>query len=177
MTPIRLDIAPLETARLTLRAPQPADYPAFRDYYASGRSVHTGGPLDEREAWRGFSSLIGHWVMRGFGMRTITARGTDAALGFCGLWYPGTWPEPEIGWTLYDGAEGKGIAFEAALAVRTHAFDALGRKTLVSYIHPENARSIALAERLGAVGDDSAARPPHAPHALVFRHPGPGVAA
>ena len=59
----------------------------------------------------------------------------------------------------------------AAEAARTHVFETLGWDTAVSYIDPQNARSIALAERLGAVRDDSAARP-H-PDDLVYRHPKP----
>lgn len=177
MNALRLDVPPLETERLILRAPLPQDYPAFRDYYASQRSIYTGGPLGEREAWRGFAAEIGHWVMRGFGMRTITAKGADTPLGRCGIWYPGTWPEPEIGWTLYADSEGKGIAHEAACAIRAHVFGTLGWETVVSYIDPENARSIALAERLGALRDELAARPPHACHALVYRHPHPRGAA
>ena len=177
MNAIHLDVPVLATERLILRAPLPQDYPAFRDYYASPRSIHTGGPLCEREAWRGFAAEIGQWVMRGIGMRTITAKGADTALGRCGIFYPSIWPEPEIGWTLYEGAEGKGIAFEAARAIREHVFGTLGWQTLVSYIDPGNARSIALAERLGAVRDDAATRLPHAPATLVFRHPHPGRAA
>ena len=52
MNAIHLDVPVLATERLILRAPLPQDYPAFRDYYASPRSIHTGGPLCEREAWR-----------------------------------------------------------------------------------------------------------------------------
>ncbi|WP_116132396.1 GNAT family N-acetyltransferase [Tropicimonas sp. IMCC34043] len=173
MSSIPLDIAPLVTDRLVLRAPVAADYPAFRDFYASDRSQFTGGPLDERLAWRGFSALLGHWLIHGFGLRTVTEKGSDTPLGYVGVWYPGTWPEPEIGWTLYPAAEGRGLGHEAASAVRDHVFATLGWATVVSYILPQNARSIALAERLGALRDDAATRPPHAPDCLVYRHPHP----
>ena len=86
-------------------------------------------------------------------------------------WFPADWPETEIGWIMFEGGEGKGYAFEAAEAARTHVFETLGWDTAVSYIDPHNARSIALAERLGAVRDDSAERP-H-PDDLVYRHPKP----
>ena len=69
-------------------------------------------------------------------------------------------------------AEGKGYAFEAAQAARAHAFDVLGWETAVSYIDPGNARSIELAERLGAVRDPEAA--PFHEGDLVFRHSAPG---
>ena len=65
--------------------------------------------------------------------------------------------------------EGLGIAYEACQIVRAFAFDTLKLETLVSYVHKDNARSIALAERLGATqarfdGD-----------MLVFTHPKGGV--
>lgn len=171
MSPIHVDVPVLETERLCLRAPQPGDYPGFRDYYASERSIYTGGPLGERDAWRGFASHIGHWVIHGYGMWTITFRGDDVPLGFAGLWNPATWPEPEIGWTLYEGAEGRGIAFEAARAALDHVFGTLGWPSVVSYIREGNARSVALAERLGARPD--AADAP-GPGVLVYRHLAPG---
>ncbi|RYH09029.1 GNAT family N-acetyltransferase [Tropicimonas sp. IMCC6043] len=177
MNRIHVDVPVLETERLCLRAPRPEDYAGFRDYYASERSIYTGGPLGERDAWRGFAGQLGHWVIHGYGMWTITLRGDTVPLGFAGLWNPGTWPEAEIGWSLYEGAEGRGIAFEAARAALGHIFGPLGWETVVSYIHRDNARSITLAERLGATRDDSAARPAHAPDCLVYRHPRPGGAA
>ncbi|WP_252724131.1 GNAT family N-acetyltransferase [Thalassospira sp. A40-3] len=60
---------------------------------------------------------------------------------------------------------------EAATALRDWAFNARGLPTLVSYIAPENDRSITLAERIGAVLDQTAQRPD--PNDLVFRHAHP----
>lgn len=86
----------------------------------------------------------------------------------------GDWPEREIGWSLYDPAdEGKGFAHEAARAAIAHAFDAWGWETAVSYVHPANTRSRALAERLGAALDPVAAKPPAEVPPLVYRHPRP----
>ena len=48
-----------------------------------------------------------------------------------------------------------GAAAEAAAAVRDHARTHLGWKTAVSYIDLDNARSIALARRLGAAVRES----------------------
>ena len=52
--------------------------------------------------------------------------------------------------------------------VRDWAAEALGLDRLVSYIDPHNARSIAVAERLGAVLDPDAAK--QDPEDLVYRH-------
>ncbi|WP_417805217.1 GNAT family N-acetyltransferase, partial [Thalassospira lucentensis] len=76
--------------------------------------------------------------------------------------------EHELGWLLFPEAEGRGIAFEAAVAMRRWAFEVRGLKTLVSYIARGNARSIKLATRLGATLDVNAARPD--PSDLVYRH-------
>ena len=52
--------------------------------------------------------------------------------------------------------------------MRDWAFRQRKLKTLVSYIDPENARSIHLAERLGATIDDRARK--QDPEDLVYRH-------
>ena len=88
-------------------------------------------------------------------------------------WHPITWPEREIGWSVYDPAiEGTGIAREAAEAVRAWAYTTLGWTTAVSYIDPDNAASIRLAERLGCTLDEAAEKPEGEP-CLVYRHPAP----
>lgn len=161
----------LTTARLRLRAPMVRDWPAWRVFALSPRAALLG-PFDAFSAWHAFGHAIGHWVLRGFGWFTLTRRGSDDAIGLAGPWRPETWPEPEIGWALFDRAdEGHGFAFEAVAAVRDFAFRVLGWTTAVSYIDPANTRSIALARRLGARRDDAAARLPAAPEAQVWRHP------
>jgi len=71
--------------------------------------------------------------------------------------------------------EGRGIAYEAAKAAIAHAFDGLNWRTAVSYIHPENQRSIALAKKLGAILDHHAKVPDPANPCLVYRHLNPEV--
>ncbi len=73
-----------------------------------------------------------------------------------------------MGWVISADAEGSGFAQEAATAVRDYAFGTLRWKTLVSYISPGNARSIALARRLGGIEDGAVARPD--PDDLVYRY-------
>lgn len=164
----------LTTERLVLRAPGPQDLPDFAAFAVSPRSAFVRAQaLDEGQIWRAFGHIVGHWALRGFGQFVFADRATGAALGMAGPWLPAGWPEPEIAWTVWaPGAEGKGYAFEAAAAARAHAFRDLGWQTAVSYIDAGNARSIALALRLGAVRDEAAAHPGTEP-CLVYRHPGP----
>ncbi len=170
---IALSDTPVLTAdRLILRAPQASDWPVWRDFAASERARYIGGPhVAPGTAWRAFGHVIGHWVLRGFGLFVFCDKGSGIPLGMSGPWYPDGWPEREIGWTVWEaGAEGKGFAHEAATAARNFAYDILGWDTAVSYIDPLNDRSIALAERLGARRDDGAAHPGDKP-CLVYRHP------
>jgi RimJ/RimL family protein N-acetyltransferase len=161
----------LETGRLRLRVPAISDFPAYAAFFASERAVHERGPMDERGAWREFCASLACWPLRGFGGWSVTDRTDGSYLGEVGLFQPVEYPEPEIGWMVLPAAEGRGIAHEAALAVRNWAYRTLGLKTLVSYIDPANARSIRLAERLGARLDLDA--PGIDPGDLVYRHPGP----
>ena len=175
----------IHTKRLILRAPEPWDCAPFCAFMASDRARFVGGTTEPGRAWRAFGAILGHWVMRGFGPFTLVRAdgrtGAERAIGMAGPWFPDTWPEHEIGWMLWDDAhEGQGLAAEAAAAVCDHARTHLGWKTAVSYIDLDNARSIALARRLGAVRDPDAAVPPAHPDggALgVWRHPMGAVAA
>jgi len=167
-----MKIPTLETERLILRGPAKQDADAFVKFYTSDRSVHIGGPLSQRLAWRMFAAEIGHWHIMGCGMWTVTEKGNDTALGLVGCWHPADWPEREIGWLLWQGAEGRGYGFEAASAARVFAFGSLRWDTAVSYIEAGNTRSINLAERLGAQLDNNATYPGGKP-GLVYRHPVP----
>lgn len=172
-SPALAGVPVLETRRLVLRAPQARDAAAYVAEHASERGRWIGGAAGAEAGWRAFATLTGHWVLRGYGMWAVTLKGEDRILGMIGCLNPEGWPEPEIGWFVFAEAEGRGIAAEAALAARDYAFNTLGWTTAVSYIHPENARSIALAERLGAARDQAAARPKPELGTLVFRHPAP----
>ena len=66
-----------------------------------------------------------------------------------GLHNPDGWPGPEVGWTLDRKFWGQGYATEAGRAAIAYAFDVLGWEHIISVIHPENLRSIRVAERLG----------------------------
>lgn len=175
---VRLADTPvLQTERLVLRAPAAEDWEAWRAFFVSDRArfIRPGAPSDAA-AWRAFGHAIGHWVMRGFGMFVFAARGGDTALGMAGPWFPAGWPEREIGWTVWaEEAEGRGFAFEAAMAARRYAYDRLGWPAAVSYIEAGNTRSIALAERMGAVHDAGASAPDWEDGAevRVYRHPAP----
>lgn len=165
-------IPTLETERLILRAPCEADLDAETAFYASDRAIHVGGPLPREQVWRMLAAFLGHWVMRGYGFWGITDKASGEYLGRTGLWFPEGWPEREIGWSLMEGAEGRGVALEAATAAREYAYSTLGWDSAISLIAPGNSRSVALAERLGARFDYDYDHPRFG-KTLVYRHPSP----
>ncbi len=149
-----LTIPTIETENLRLRAPKWSDFDAFAAFRMSDRTKYLGGPCTRTQAFDKLGEIIGHWHLRGYGRWIMADRVTDEPLGVGGLFYPEDWPEPEIAWSVFEAAEGRGIAFESARASLDYAFNTLGWTTAVSCITPGNTRSVALAERLGATRED-----------------------
>jgi len=168
----------IETDRLILRAPMLSDFDAIAAFLADKRSETVGaGNMNRTEAWKVFSRIAGMWFLRGYGLFVVEEKATGKPVASIGPWFPITWPEREIGWSVWASeAEGKGIAFEAAQAALEYAFNTLGWDTAVSYIDASNTRSAALAKRLGAVIDADADYPGKGTDnddgepCLVYRH-------
>ncbi len=151
-------IAPtLHTQNLTLRMPRLADFEPRAEFASSNRSIWEGGPLDRHSTWRIFASEVGQWPLLGYGPFSIDDTATGNYVGEVGIYRPSDYPEPELGWFVIPTAEGRGIAAEAALCVMHWARQTFGWDRLVNYIDPMNARSIALAMRLGGVVDETLA--------------------
>lgn len=168
---ISLAIPVLETERLVLREPREADFPAMLAFNDSPRAGFVGGGLPRQQVWRGLLANIGHWVLRGYGFYSVDIRQGDF-IGRVDVIFHDGWDEPELAWHLYDGFEGHGYAQEAALAARADYHARISAQPPISYIAADNARSEALARRLGAtrertLNDDKG-------HHHVYRHPAPG---
>ena len=151
-------IPTLHTPRLTLRTPQMADFPAYRGFVTSARARFMGGPHDAAKAWDWFCNDTAQWQLLNLGGLIITLN--QQPIGQVAVCHGPIFPEPELGWFLFDAAdEGQGYASEAAAALRDWALGARGLQTVVSYIDPGNTASIALARRLGGQPDAHAATP------------------
>ena len=162
-------IAPtLHTARLTLRAPRLADFEHWAAFFASERSRHERGPMDRVEGYRTWAADVALWPLRGYGPFGLDDRATGAYVGEVGIYQPEGYPGPELGWFVVPEAEGRGYAAEAARAVMDWVSATLGWTHVVSIIDPANARSIALALRLGGVLDPDL--PGVDPGDVVIRH-------
>lgn len=162
----------LETENLILRGPEKPDAEAFIAFLMSDRADGFGGYTNRGASWRWFALNVGHWHWHGYGYFTIEDRATGAVAGITGIWNPEGWPEPELGWVVFDGFEGRGVAREAATRARRWAYETLGFNTLTSNIVPSNERSKALAARLGAVYERTYENVEMGEDEL-WRHPGP----
>jgi RimJ/RimL family protein N-acetyltransferase len=143
---------PIETPRLTLREWTAADLPAMGLLYGDPdtmRYIGHGRPLGAEEVERDLRATLRRYRLHGMGMGCIEDRAGGRVLGHCGLQrWDGTL-DVELGYLLRPDARGRGLATEAAEAVVARGFEAFRPKRIVAILHPENAPSIALAERLG----------------------------
>ena len=156
--------------RVELRAPRLSDFDAYAEILGSDRARHVGGPLDRAAAWDDFAQYVACWLLRGQGLWTVILRTDGTVLGFVTVSTEYDDPEVELGYMFRAGAEGRGYATEAAKLALAHARDGLGLDSLVSYIEPQNAASLAVASRLDARRDHLAEAAIGDATCHVFRH-------
>ena len=166
-------IPTVETKNLRLRAAEMRDFDAYAAFRMDPvRTAGVGGPCTRAQAFDKLSEINGHWSLRGYGRWLVADKATDQALGVVGPFYPDDWPEPEIAWSVFADAEGRGVAYEASKASLDYAFNTLGWTTAVSCITLGNDRSATLAIRLGAVREDDFVTV-DGMRLHVYRHPAP----
>lgn len=144
----------LETERLILRKLTPDDAAAlYRVYHEPGvLRYFTHGPPESIDAERaGIERHLLHYERHGFGLWATVLRDTGELIGRCGLLsqqVDGA-EETEVAYLLSPRFWGRGLASEAARAIRDFAFRSLDRSQLVSMIHPENLDSKRVATAIG----------------------------
>jgi RimJ/RimL family protein N-acetyltransferase len=146
MTEVRL-----ETERLILRMWREDDFEAYAQFCADPEVMrYLGGKtFDRTEAWRHMAMMIGHWHLRGYGHWAVEEKESGRFAGRLGFLNPDGWPGFEIGWTLGREFWGRGYATEGSRRALDYAFTELDKDHVISCIHPDNAPSIRVAERLG----------------------------
>lgn len=165
-------IPTIETERLRLRGWEMRDFEPYAALRTDAElQKYVGGAVTREQAWNGFCGIPGQWALRGLGVFIAAERESDRAVGYAGLWFPQDLEEPELCWSLFRGNTGKGYATEAAAAARRWAYEARGLPPLMSFVHPDNRPSQAVAERLGArrQADTTLRGMPR----FFYRHPGP----
>jgi RimJ/RimL family protein N-acetyltransferase len=145
-----ISIPTIETERLVLRGFRNDDLDAYAEMMADPEVQRFLGGVQARvDAWRGMTSVLGHWALRGFGLWAVERKSDRALIGRVGVQYPEGWPSTEIAWTLGRPYWGQGYATEAAKASLDFGFKATAVPKLISLIDPENHPSQRVALRLG----------------------------
>jgi ribosomal-protein-alanine N-acetyltransferase len=146
----------LETKRLTLRKLVLDDAEALYRIYHEPEVLKyfTHGPPESIDAERqGIERHLGHYERHGFGLWATVLRDSGELIGRCGLLsqqVDGV-EEIEVAYLLSPRFWGRGLASEAARAVRDFAFSSVDCARLVSIIHPQNLASKRVATALGMV--------------------------
>lgn len=144
----------IETERLLLRPPVPADFEPLHAMWSDPLVMRDLGPVKSRED--SAATITRHRAYgpsHGLGFWVVTRRGEDTAIGFCGL-KPGAPATPiadelEIGWMFARAAWGQGYAREAAAASIAWGWANRDAARIVAITSARNAASRRLMDRLG----------------------------
>jgi RimJ/RimL family protein N-acetyltransferase len=141
----------IETERLVLRGFTRADFDAFAGFFADDVATRfVGGTMPRPRAHTVMSAFAGQWELYGLGQWAVEPKEGGGLAGFVGYINPPDWPEPELGWTILPAFQGRGYATESSRAARAEMVRLGAPVRLVSYIDPDNAPSVRVAEKLGA---------------------------
>ena len=166
----------IESERLLLRRITRDDYAFFARLHATPdvvRYIMNGQPRSAEES-RAWVERVATYPRSNLGFLAVVRKSDGRLIGRCGLSdlvvdakaAPGTIPRgwferaqaptdvelletPDLGYTFDPASWGHGYATEAARCVFDHARAHLPWRRIVSVIHPDNVRSLRVAERSG----------------------------
>jgi RimJ/RimL family protein N-acetyltransferase len=145
----------IETPRLVLRELVPEDEDALAAIFADPevmRWIGAGGVRTRRDAREAIGRQLEEYATHGYGEWATALRGSGEMVGMCGLI---RWPdldgieEIEVAYLLARHAWGKGLATEAASAIRDWGLRQLERERLVSLVYHDNVASMNVARKIG----------------------------
>lgn len=144
------------TDRLLLRELSLADSAALGCVFGDAEVMRFGNGVQDESWVRGWlrDRVLRSYEQHGFGPYGVVERQHGELIGYCGMFFfpdLGGRPEVELGYRLARAAWGRGLATEAATAVRDHATGPLGVRRLVALIDPANGASLRVAAKLGMV--------------------------
>ena len=171
----------IESERLILRRVDDADLEFFTHLHADpevARYLPHGRPRSSEESLAWFQSILSTYEEFALGQLAVLRKSDGVLIGRCGLSYlavearataavPRAWfqraevpdaaeivLERELGYTFHRSSWGQGYASEAARCVFDYASSTLKLPRVVSLIHPENLRSLRVAQRFGVQRED-----------------------
>jgi RimJ/RimL family protein N-acetyltransferase len=142
----------LQTPRLLLRSFTESDLDEMAALMANQDFMRFSLGLFSRQQTAGFLEKVRARDLEGLPSQFgVIFRADERLIGYCGF-FPQMIDgieELEIGYRIDPSYWGRGVATEAACAVRDHAFDDLHLPRVISLIHPENVASRRVAEKNG----------------------------
>ena len=143
----------IETARLVLRPMQAGDVDGLLAVFGDPKvmAAFAAPPFDRLAMQRWVERNLLHQQRHGHGLFSIIHRQDGCLIGDCGIEYKAVLgvEQPELGYDLRSDYWNRGLATEAAEAMRDHAFGALKLTRLISMIRAGNASSRRVAEKIG----------------------------
>ena len=165
----------LETGRLSLRKLTLDDAglmlavwndPAFVRHVGD-RGIRTED--DAREAMK--AGALHLYDTYGYGPYRVALRGSDTAIGICGLFRRDGLDDPDIGYAILPDWCGQGYAYEASSAVIDYARTTLGLQRLIAIISPGNTASLGLIRKLGLTFERMHRMPEDDDDVCIYRLP------
>jgi RimJ/RimL family protein N-acetyltransferase len=153
----------IETPRLFLRLPVPADAQALLEIHTDpqvladglvtltidGCATSTAPPQGLDVAFRNIERMHRHWREYGYGQWSVVEKKTGAVIGCVGFYHVEQASEIEIGWIIRRSHWGNGVATEAARAAIDWVWRTTNIDHVISLIRPTDARSMKVAEKAG----------------------------
>ena len=142
----------LETERTILREITLSDINDLFELYKDPDIIRFIPPLQlTREEELDFQrEYIKHmYGFFGYGFWNVLDKNSKKLIGRAGLSNREGFEDMELGYLFTPDYRGKGIATEVCTAIIKYAADILGAEKLNAFIHPENTKSVRLAEKLG----------------------------
>lgn len=143
----------IETSRLILRPMRAGDMDDLLHVFADPRvmSAFDSEPFDRSQMEGWVRRNLDHQERFGYGLFSVILKENGLLIGDCGLERMDEEDEPlaELGYDLRSDHWGRGLATEAAAAVRDYAFEVLGLPRLISLIRTGNEASRRVAEKIG----------------------------
>ena len=139
----------IETERLVLREMRTEDAGPLYALFGDVRfmAAFHEEPFDRVAMERWVARNLAHQREHGYGLFTLVGRSSGEVIGDCGLEHMDV--GAELGYDLRPDRWGRGLATEAACAVRDFAFGELGLPRVVSLIRHGNVASRRVAEKVG----------------------------
>ncbi|CDG84062.1 GNAT family N-acetyltransferase [Janthinobacterium agaricidamnosum] len=144
----------LHTARLRLEPITEAHYDRMRTLNSDPvvmTYLNRGQPEAEEKTRAAVERITRRWAEWGYSWWALIRLDDGEMVGMACLQHlDGEVSQPlEIGWRLARAGWGQGYASEAAAAIVSHAFTAVGVAEVYAVAHPDNAASIKVMQRLG----------------------------